>query len=111
MIICEKCGTKVGVTGLCRTCKKRTAAQKQMSNGTRPVVIMCGCVNHSNGFITFCPLHQAAQALLAACRAWMKVESEMMDNHPCPDLALRAGYRKQAVALTKAAIRAVAGQP
>lgn len=42
--------------------------------------------------------------LLEACEAWMKVESEMGDKHPCPDLALRAQYRKQAVALTEAAL-------
>lgn len=42
--------------------------------------------------------------LLQACKAWMKVESEMGDKNPCPDLALRAQYRKQAVALTEAAI-------
>ncbi len=43
-------------------------------------------------------------ALLEACKAWMKVESEMSDNTPCPDLALRAHYRKEAVKLTEAAI-------
>ena len=49
-------------------------------------------------------LMAAALALLAACEAWMKVESEMREKHPCPDLALRAQYRRQAVTLTKAAI-------
>lgn len=39
-----------------------------------------------------------------ALEAWMKVESEMADNHPCPDLALRADYRRRAVALTRAAL-------
>jgi hypothetical protein len=51
---------------------------------------------------------QAAQserdALKAACEAWMQVESEMADKHPCPDLALRADYRKRAVALTETAL-------
>ena len=42
--------------------------------------------------------------LLDACKAWMKVESEMLSSTPCPDLALRAQYRKQAVELTEAAI-------
>jgi len=42
--------------------------------------------------------------LLEACKAWMRVESEMRENHPCPDLALRATYRKEAIRLTKAAI-------
>ncbi len=51
----------------------------------------------------------AAPDLLAACTAWMKVESEMRcplirGNNPCPDLVLRANYRKEAVRLTKAAI-------
>ena len=41
----------------------------------------------------------------AALRAWMLVESEMADNHPCPDLALRARYRKTAVDLTRAALK------
>ena len=45
--------------------------------------------------------------LLAACEAWMKVESEMRDKNPCPDLALRAHYRKEAVKLTEAAIAKV----
>jgi len=49
-------------------------------------------------------------ALLEACKAWMKVESEMLDNHPCPDLLLRAQYRKEAVIFTKAAI-ALAEKP
>ena len=46
----------------------------------------------------------AAPDLLEACKVWEKVESEMSDNNPCPDLALRAQYRKDAVALTKVAI-------
>jgi len=48
----------------------------------------------------------AAPELLAACKAWLKVESEMSNNHSCPDIALRAQYRKEAIALTKAAIAA-----
>ena len=40
----------------------------------------------------------------------MKVESEMKDKHPCPDLALRATYRKKAVALTEAAIACAKGE-
>ena len=46
----------------------------------------------------------AAPDLLEACEAWMKVESEMADKNSCPDLALRAQYRKQAVTLTETAI-------
>lgn len=42
------------------------------------------------------------KALVEALEAWMKVESEMGDNHPCPDYTLRAAYRKEAVKLTKA---------
>jgi len=42
--------------------------------------------------------------LVAACDAWMQVESEMADKHPCPDLALRAAYRKRAVTLTEVAL-------
>ncbi len=42
--------------------------------------------------------------LYEACKAWLKVESEMSDNNPCPDLALRATYRKEATRLTKAAL-------
>ena len=49
-------------------------------------------------------LISAAPNMLKACEAWMKVESEMLSNNPCPDLALRAQYRKEAVALTKIAI-------
>ena len=39
--------------------------------------------------------------LVEALRAWEKVESEMGDNHPCPDLMLRATYRKTAIQLTQ----------
>ena len=46
----------------------------------------------------------AAPALLAACEAWMEVESESKPNHPCPDYTLRATYRQKAVKLTKAAL-------
>ncbi len=55
-----------------------------------------------------CLAEQAALVpdLLEACRAWMLVESEMADNHACPDLALRASYRRKAAALTRAAIAA-----
>ena len=49
-------------------------------------------------------LEQQRDILLEACKAWMKVESEMKDKNPCPDLALRANYRKKAVKLTEAAI-------
>jgi hypothetical protein len=45
--------------------------------------------------------------LLEACKAWMLVESERRENNPCPDLALRAEYRKRAVAMTTAAIAKV----
>ncbi len=45
--------------------------------------------------------------LLDACKAWEKVESEMSDNTPCPDLTLRAQYRKTAVKLTEIAISKV----
>ena len=46
-------------------------------------------------------------AMEKALKAWMKVESEMKDNHPSPDLALRAGYRKEAVKLTRAVLAAI----
>ena len=46
----------------------------------------------------------AVPNMLKACEAWMKVESEMLSNNPCPNLVLRAQYRKQAVELTEAAI-------
>ena len=46
-------------------------------------------------------------AMHEALKAWMKVESEMKDNHPSPDLALRAGYRKEAVKLTRAVLAAI----
>jgi len=39
------------------------------------------------------------------CKAWMLVESESADNHPCPDYALKAQYRKKAVELTKKAMQ------
>lgn len=45
-------------------------------------------------------------ALVEALEAWMKVESEMADNHPCPDYTLRALYRKEAVKLTTKALLA-----
>ena len=44
--------------------------------------------------------------LVEACNKWMLVESEMTNNTPCPDLALRAFYRRQAVGLTKIALAA-----
>ena len=45
-------------------------------------------------------------ALLAACEAWVLVETEMQSNHPSPDLALRARYRKEAITLTIVALAA-----
>ena len=45
--------------------------------------------------------------LVEALKAWMLVESEMSDNHPCPDLALRADYRKRAVKLSSEALALV----
>ncbi len=42
--------------------------------------------------------------LVAALEAWQKVESEMSNNTPCPDLALRAQYRKKAIELTSKAL-------
>lgn len=51
-----------------------------------------------------CRAANSHDALLEACKAWMKVESEMRDKHPCPDLTLRAMWRKEAVKLTEVAI-------
>jgi len=48
--------------------------------------------------------------LLGACKAWMRVESEMRENTPCPDLALRATYRKEAIRLTRKAIAKAEGE-
>ena len=60
----------------------------------------CTYTNCDDG-IHQCRLHRYAPMLLEAAKAWMLVESEMKDNHPCPDLILRAEYRKRAVMLTK----------
>ena len=46
--------------------------------------------------------------LVAALEMWRKVESEMGNNTPVPDLALRAEYRRKAVRLTKEAIAKIA---
>jgi hypothetical protein len=45
--------------------------------------------------------------MIGALRLWEKVESEMKDNHPCPDLALRADYRKRAVVATREVLEKV----
>jgi hypothetical protein len=50
---------------------------------------------------------QLFDAMHDALKAWMLVESEMKENHPSPDLALRAGYRKEAVKLTRAVLAAI----
>ena len=49
--------------------------------------------------------------LLAAVQAWMKVESESKTSNLCPDYALRAIYRKEAVELSEAAIEATKPKP
>lgn len=41
-------------------------------------------------------LEAALKAALAECEAWRLVDSESRDQHPCPDLALRAEYRRKA---------------
>lgn len=46
----------------------------------------------------------ASEELVEALRAWELVNSEMGDNHPCPDLRLRAKYRKRARELTLIAL-------
>ena len=82
------------------------------SKDTMVISEPCGCtVGVGSGRLDYCRTHKAAPELLAACKAWILVESEMMENHPCPDLALRAAYRKEAVALTKAAITAAEAKP
>lgn len=52
-----------------------------------------------------CNRDEAFEDLLAACEAWMKVESESKTSTPCPDYNLRAIYRKEAVKLSEAAIK------
>lgn len=39
--------------------------------------------------------------LVAENKAWRLVDSESRDAHPCPDLALRAEYRRRARELAK----------
>lgn len=46
----------------------------------------------------------AIEALVKALSKWNLVESEMSNNTPCPDLALRASYRKEAIKLTEIAL-------
>lgn len=40
------------------------------------------------------------EVLEGALREWMKVESEMKENNPCPDPILRANYRREALRLS-----------
>jgi hypothetical protein len=42
--------------------------------------------------------------LVEALLAWKKVESEMKEDTPVPDLALRSAYRHQAIKLTNKAL-------
>ena len=64
---------------------------------------MNNCAKHrkvkSRGLCPVC-LANERTLLRDALKAWMLVESET--NHPCPDLTLRAHYRKQAIDMTKA---------
>lgn len=46
-------------------------------------------------------LASVAPDAIEALKAWMLVESEMLDNNPCPDIRLRDVYRKNAIELTK----------
>lgn len=50
---------------------------------------------------------EAVKDMKVALEAWLLFESELRP-HPCPDLALRASYRKRAKELTQKAIRKVA---
>jgi len=80
--------------GMLRFQPERIYSPLQKANG-------CGRVGPSAGrfgLIFF-------EDLLDALMAWLKVESEMSNNTPCPDLALRAFYRKKASELTDAAIK------
>jgi hypothetical protein len=75
------------------------------------VAIICssGEINKAEALAN-AQLIAAAPLLFEACEAWQKIESEMQDNTPVPDLALRAQNRKQAVELTKQAIAAAKGK-
>ena len=64
--------------------------------------IVEACNNHDR-------LEAVNAELLAALEAWIKVESEMGYNHPCPNLSLRARYRDEAKRLTRAAIAKAKG--
>ena len=51
----------------------------------------------------------AAPKLLAACHMWLKFNSETWAENPCPDVALRARYREEAVKLSMDAIAKIEG--
>ena len=58
-------------------------------------------IKHGDLIVRACNAHKD---LLAACEAWMKVESESKPNNPCPDYTWRSAYRKYAAILTIAAL-------
>ena len=51
-------------------------------------------------------LEQQRAKLSAALHAWVAVDEESSDKHPCPDLALRAQLRRKARELTEIALAA-----
>lgn len=57
------------------------------------------------------PLSKREEQLEALCRRlagaledWQQYDTESSDNHPCPDLALRAAYRNLARTTTDVAL-------
>jgi hypothetical protein len=52
-----------------------------------------------------CRYANSHDALLEACKAWQKYDSEMADKHPCPDYTLRTAYRNEARKLTDIAVK------
>lgn len=58
-------------------------------------------IEHNHPSCSQCKLNEAASALLAACKAWDKFDSESADKHPCPDYVMRLIYRNKARKLTE----------
>lgn len=88
--------------GQCKNCEKHFSLEEY--NAAQSTILCAIEAPKNMCFKCLSQIIKSQPDLLEACKAWMKVESEMRENNPCPDLALRAQYRKEAVKLTDAAI-------
>lgn len=61
------------------TAHKMKMAARQIAH--ERVTLACGCVNDIGGGITFCPLHAAAPALLAALTNLCETPVERLTGH------------------------------